>query len=383
MKTEYITSITALSEIIPKLKAADRLYIDLEFDKNHYHFGFNLCLMQINDGSTNYLIDPIAIESLDGIYEILENQDLQKVCYAFGEDIRLLQYLGCFPKNLYDIAIARSIINLPQVSLESALGFEISKEKSQQKSNWCSRPLSEKQLHYAAEDVRHLPSLHQSIDASLSQLNRKDWLQQEMDFFTNRIYEHNLDPTANFQKYRKEMNAVAWSRLTKLLVIIDKHAALINRPAYRVLRKDIVLSFANDEDFNPTRLTQQLHRLIDKKAFINDLSDLEYEVSQEIKNKLINPQEGAQIQLSKNEKIRLSQIRKRNNAWSDHFFRPIKAYIAEEYGENFANFLLSNRKIQLFCDGNPILPYQVELLKSAAQKLNLTIPPLPDLESKS
>ncbi|MCC5922136.1 MAG: hypothetical protein JJT77_00005, partial [Crocinitomicaceae bacterium] len=350
MKTKYITLETELSAIVPILSASKTIYIDLEFDKNHYHFGFNLCLIQVNDGNTNYLIDPLAIDSLQPIYEILQNKDILKVCYAFGEDIRLLQHLGCFPKNLYDIAIARSIINLPQVSLDTALGITDSKEKSQQKSNWCLRPLTEKQLQYAAEDVQYLPSLYQSIDATLNQLNRKDWLLQEMDFFTNRIYDNNVEPTANFQKYRKEMNAVEWSRLTKLLTIIDKHAALINRPAYRVLRKDIALSFAKDEQFNQDRLIQQLHRLIDKKSFLNDLLILQHEVSQEIENKLIDPKESAQIKLSKNEKIRLSQIRQRNNAWSDNFFRPIKAYIAEEYGEHFANFLLSNRKIQLFCD---------------------------------
>lgn len=379
MKKTYIQTSVELDEVLPALKSSSALYVDLEFDKNHYHFGFNLCLIQINDGSTNYLIDPKSIENLVPVYNLFEDETILKVCYAFGEDIRLLQYLNCFPKRLYDIAIARSIANLPQVSLDTALGIKNQKEKSQQKSNWCARPLSEKQLEYAAEDVHYLPELYKTIDEELLALGRKEWLLQEMMFFTNRIYENNLDPATNYQKYRKEMNAVQWSRLTKLLNIVDKHAAIINRPAYRVLRKDLLLKFAKVEIKEPARISRKIHRLVDRKAFEEDLMTMENAIKNEINNKLIHASESARIQLSKTEKIRLSQIRNRNTAWTNEFFRPIKTNIEREYGGNFANFLLSNRKIQLFCNENPILPYQAEILKSTAQKLNLTIPPIKGL----
>jgi len=142
-KIEYIDDQNSFKEAISKLALSDKLYIDLEFDKNHYRYGFNLCLMQVFDGNTCYLIDPLGNLNIESIFPILENPKIEKVCFAFGEDIRLLHHIGCQPKNVLDLAVVRTLLNKPTLSLSNSLVEELGLEaqSSQQKSNWFARPL--------------------------------------------------------------------------------------------------------------------------------------------------------------------------------------------------------------------------------------------------
>ena len=106
MTFEYITTQEQLSECITKINSVPEIAVDLEFDKNRYRYGFNLCLLQIKAADEIFLIDPLGADfDIKPIFEPLENPKIEKVVYAFGEDIRLLHTLGCYPKNLFDIVI--------------------------------------------------------------------------------------------------------------------------------------------------------------------------------------------------------------------------------------------------------------------------------------
>src|SRR6056297_1116713 len=104
MEVVYVNSPERLERCAAQLATAPEMAIDLEFDKNRFRYGFNLCLMQIAAGDVCYVIDPLAQGvKVDPLFPVLENPEVDKLVFAFGEDLRLLHYLGCFPKGLIDL----------------------------------------------------------------------------------------------------------------------------------------------------------------------------------------------------------------------------------------------------------------------------------------
>lgn len=162
---KLITDMTELEECLEHLSQQKEVYLDLEFDKNHFTYGFNLCLMQIASKEECFLIDPIGSLDMGPMFRLLEDLKIRKYTYAFGEDLRLLHHLGCMIKNVGDLATARTLLNEEHVSLNSLIEDITGKSlpKSQQKSNWSKRPLTEEQLKYAAVDVVYLPQITATI----------------------------------------------------------------------------------------------------------------------------------------------------------------------------------------------------------------------------
>ena len=52
-------------------------------------------------------------------------------------------------------------------------------EKDVTRSNWLARPLSKRQLRYAADDVYYLPALEENLRKQLILENKVDWFEDE------------------------------------------------------------------------------------------------------------------------------------------------------------------------------------------------------------
>ncbi|MEL0010162.1 MAG: hypothetical protein VW868_01210, partial [Bacteroidota bacterium] len=57
----YVTTSGQYQEFLAKIKGAKLLGLDLEFDRNRYGYGFNICLIQCYIDSTCFIIDPIEL----------------------------------------------------------------------------------------------------------------------------------------------------------------------------------------------------------------------------------------------------------------------------------------------------------------------------------
>lgn len=159
MNIKTITEEKDLQQLASTLSQRSEFAIDLEFDRNRYRYGFDMCLMQIYDGENCYLVDPLSGNlNIKTIFPPIEDPNIQKIVFAFGEDLRLFHSLGCFPKNLYDLDAATSLLNFEPASLTNLIKevLDVEVNSSSQQSNWYKRPLSEDQKHYAADDVLYL-----------------------------------------------------------------------------------------------------------------------------------------------------------------------------------------------------------------------------------
>lgn len=374
----YIEHTKALKEVIKELQTRSAFGIDLEFDKNHYRYGFNLCLMQIFDGEACYLIDPLSKElDIKLIFPLLANETVKKVCFAFNEDMRLLTHLGCKVRGIRDMAIARIVLGKEGLSLSKTLVDELDREpqNSLQKSNWFQRPLSDEQKHYAALDVVDLLELNDQLTEQLVQMNRNDWFDQEMNQFETSDWDQSGQPLIA-DKERRDMTLREWIRYEKLMAFRDEVSEKMNRPAYKVIDKNILKDIARKPE-KASRWDKEKrihpkyrnHKTADQIIALIRAADLVFS------KKNVGDDTPARKTMSSEEKMMRNRERKRINSLKEDFFKPVKSVIAEEYGEHLANYMLSNRRIaEIVTRKIKLLDYQDLLIENAAWELGLDIP---------
>jgi ribonuclease D len=165
MKSEYavqwIDNNRALLEMCERWSDDTNLTIDTEYDSFKRSYGFKALLIQVFDGETVFIIDPLSGVDLKPLWNVFENENIQKMLYSGSEDIALLKAMGCSIRNVFDVQIAATLSNHPARNLGGLIEAETGEalDKSQQQSDWSKRPLTPAQLSYAANDVTFLSNI--------------------------------------------------------------------------------------------------------------------------------------------------------------------------------------------------------------------------------
>lgn len=184
MNVQWIDSHFQVQELCLQLRNHSRLAVDTEFVRTNTYFS-QPGLIQIATETYIYLIDPTVLNKaqLAPLGECLLREDVQLLMHSAGEDLDVFRGLwDRLPVNLFDTQIAASFVGFDRQSglqrlLKNALDIDLSKEET--RSDWLKRPLTQSQLHYAAEDVRHLHRLAMVLQEKLEALGRLDWCSEE------------------------------------------------------------------------------------------------------------------------------------------------------------------------------------------------------------
>ncbi|MBA9077585.1 MULTISPECIES: ribonuclease D [Rufibacter] len=239
----------ALQAAAAHLGQQPELALDLEFDQHHYTYGFTLCLIQISDGKTTFLIDPFPLEDLQPLWNVLENPAITKIFHHANNDLMLLSMLGCQVRNLVDTAVAAKILNYSKAALgtllEEELGLKL--DKSQQMSNWNQRPLSRKQLEYAALDVLYLHELKTAMVGKIKELDRMAWLEEEDKLLESIIYTEQEDPHLKI-KFPQRLTLFQQFILKPIYAFRDEVAQKWNLPAGQVINTNALLQLLNNPE---------------------------------------------------------------------------------------------------------------------------------------
>jgi ribonuclease D len=133
--------------------------LDTEFVRERTFFQ-KLGLVQVSDGATIWLVDPLAVGSLEPLSGLLREPRVLKVLHSASEDLEVFHHrLGATPAPLIDTQIAAGMAGLsPSLGygrlVQEMFGVEL--HKGETRTDWVRRPLSDSQLAYAAEDAAYL-----------------------------------------------------------------------------------------------------------------------------------------------------------------------------------------------------------------------------------
>ena len=179
MQFEIITTQAQLHDYITTLDD-NPISLDTEFVRTRTYVA-NLGLLQVSQNQIITLIDPIAVGELAQFWSALDGKDC--ILHASSEDLEIIrEHKGDLNLKLFDTQVACAFLNLG-ASLGYAKMVEmlegIDVDKGESRTDWCARPLTEKQINYAAVDVLHLQPCLQKLKQQLAEKNMTHFFEQE------------------------------------------------------------------------------------------------------------------------------------------------------------------------------------------------------------
>ncbi|MFL2841000.1 MAG: ribonuclease D [Pseudohongiellaceae bacterium] len=214
-----ITQAHVLNEYCNSWKNKPYLALDTEFIRIDSFYP-KVALFQINDGEKNFLIDPLSITDWGQFIALMLAPKITKIFHSCSEDLLVfINQFDILPSPIFDTQIANAFLNQGfalsyQNMVSEQLGVNLAKGET--RSNWLQRPLSDKQLDYAALDVTYLPEIYSSQKEKLASMSKLAWLEEDCQRLTS-IYKEEL--SQDFSQTYLNI-AAAWQLDEKQLFIL-------------------------------------------------------------------------------------------------------------------------------------------------------------------
>lgn len=233
-----ISSNEELKQQCRHLETHQQIAMDLEADSMH-HFKERVCLVQVADPDSHYLIDPLAITDFSPLKPLCENPKITKVFHGADFDIRSLDRdFNIRIRNLFDTEIACRLLGIQKRSLAALLKkhFNLCLDKRFQRTDWSQRPLSDEMIAYSINDVANLLELAEILKKKLIDSGRLSWAMEEFELQTQVRYDRN-DETPLFMKFKGagKMGRESLAVLEPLLQLRATIAEQKNLPLFKVM----------------------------------------------------------------------------------------------------------------------------------------------------
>ena len=242
--TTLIDTQEELNKLIENLKKEDVIALDTEFHGEKRYWP-ELFLIQFAGRNGPVAVDPLGIEDLSPIAELLESEVPVKVIHSARNDIDvLMHHLGIVFSSVFDTQLAAAFLGYElQISLYNLIRTECGNapQKGHTLSDWSIRPLSKEQIEYALNDVRYLLSIYRNQMKRLKSTGRLNWYTEQAESLTlPSTYEIPLKKV--FQKVRST-GKITTSRLPVLWALVkwrEKIAEELNKPRNKRVRDHII-----------------------------------------------------------------------------------------------------------------------------------------------
>jgi ribonuclease D len=286
--------------------------------------------------------------------------------------------MGCFPKNLYDLDAATSLLNFQPASLTKLIKevLDIEVNSSSQQSNWFRRPLSDDQLHYAADDVLYLLEFKKELNNIAEKQGILEWIHQENRIFNHLDYSDEDHNNLIKEKDKNNLTMFEWHLYKKLMEFFDEVARSYNKPVYHLANKKLIQEIAMDPSkADNWENTKGIFGRIKNKNFKADLIKAIETAIQEAEDQNLSKDKKASYSMSKDDYLAMRREQSRINDLKDRLIKPIQNKIAEDFGTHAKSFILPNRLAKEIVAGETeLMPdYKISLLRKYSNELQLDL----------
>lgn len=255
---KWIGTQSDLDAAVARFRSAPTIAVDTEADSLHSYFD-KVCLIQVSIPDEDFLIDPLARIDLKEFGEVLSSPGTRKILHGADYDVRILQRdFGIVIHNFTDTMICAQILGYEAVGLAALLKrhFDLDVDKAHQRADWAMRPLSADMLKYAVLDTHYLDRLAAKVREELEALGRWEWAEEEFSRLSAVRYE---EIERDQEAYRKIKGS---SKLTRRGLAIlrmlywwrDEVAQKLDRPPFKVIGNEALVSISTDHPRNPGQL---------------------------------------------------------------------------------------------------------------------------------
>lgn len=265
MTPTLINSSAEMDELVAQLSAIKLIAVDTEFQRETTYYP-QLALVQIATENIVACIDPLAFDAKPALQKILLDENVIKIFHSCSQDLEVLYYyLGSIPGSIYDTQIANALLSEHQqigyASLvENELGIEL--DKSQTRTNWLQRPLTEKQIQYAGDDVFYLYQLHNILDKKLQTKDRQAWFIEECSALASDETDFQVAPDKLWKRV-KHATRLPRSKLAVVQAIAvwrEQLAQSNDKIRRRIFSDDVIIQLAESPPENINALTKIVDR---------------------------------------------------------------------------------------------------------------------------
>lgn len=265
MRSPLITEQSEFLELCSRIQKAGIVAFDTEF-VSEFYFQPKLCLLQFALPEESCLVDPFEVEDLSAWWDIMCDDKTVIVVHGGREEVRFcLRYGGRAPGRFVDVQVAEGLLSRGFPVSYKNLVTKVLGQKThgaETRSNWEHRPLTQRQVDYAVEDVSFLLEVWRRQTASLTKQGRLEWAQAEFDRMTDDL--------------TREQDREGWRRLPGVQGMRPRDQAVaralhewrlttaqkLDRPPRSVFRDDMLMEVAKRQpatlhELNMTRGMQR------------------------------------------------------------------------------------------------------------------------------
>ena len=244
----FIDNEDSLFKLCEQLENSNWLAVDTEFERVNTYYP-ELCLIQVSDGATHAIIDPIAISNLEAFYDLLYKESIIKVLHSAHQDLEIFFNIKkSIPNPLFDTQIAAPLFDYAQGIgygnlVKEVLNIEL--DKGQSRTNWKKRPLTKEQLRYAADDVIYLGKVYEIFSGKIKTVdNLHNFNAQTERLYKPQTYEP--DPATMWKKIfsAKRLKGKQLEKVKKLAEWREITARKQNRPRKWIIDNHVIIEMA-------------------------------------------------------------------------------------------------------------------------------------------
>ena len=265
MTHQLIETDTALVEVLDRHASDNFVAVDTEFRRRDTFFP-QVALLQLCWRKDAYLIDPTKVFNLGPVVELLSNPQVIKLIHSPSEDLEVFdRWLQVLPSPLFDTQRALAVLGRGfglgyRAMVEMFTGDAISKEETT--SDWLKRPLTDRQLSYAALDVTYLRQIGEELYDACRESQRLSWVLED----TARLKLGGRGPAAKFKSAWK-MSLREQALLSRLIDWREEEARRLDRPRSWVVPDKVLVTLAKRQPMHLAQLSSVdgLHDAIIRK----------------------------------------------------------------------------------------------------------------------
>ncbi len=207
-----------------------------------------LCLVQVATADGLAMIDATTIEDMTPFWHVVAAEGHETIVHAGRGEIEFCyRAVGRQPVQLFDVQLAAGIMGIEFPAgfgtlIQRLLG--ITPKKAETRTDWRQRPLSERQIEYALDDVRYLAQMRNALHERLEELGRLAWLDED-----TAAWQEEIERYLTSERWRRVSGNSGLSRRSLAIVRElwrwrEAEAERRNRPVKRVLRDDLIIELA-------------------------------------------------------------------------------------------------------------------------------------------
>ena len=258
-----IDSPDAVEHLVARAIEDGRAAIDTElvWERTYYP---RLALVQVAFSEEEwYLVDASIPHLLAPFGPLLEDSSVVKILHDAAQDLAVLRRAtGHSPRSVYDTRVAAGFAGLSStVSLGALLRevLEVELPKTETRTDWFQRPLTQSQSDYAADDVRFLVAAQRLLTSRARDRGVEQWLSEELATLDDPELYAERDERLQYErvKGRGRLTPRQLAVLRELAAWRENEARLQDRPRGRISSDKMLLRLAT----RPPRTEEDMETL--------------------------------------------------------------------------------------------------------------------------